>query len=82
MSAGLHFACRGLIALEVLFVIGVLVWQGVTAQGASEPMEPTMSPSSPTVGIAVLVDKTRDRFRDRRVIASFRRLGVATILVP
>lgn len=55
MSPGLLFTGRGLLALGVLFVIGVLVWQGVTAQGAPDPLEPTMSPTSATVSIAVLV---------------------------
>ncbi len=55
MPLGWLVAVRGLLCLAALLVIGVLVWQGVTAKGAPDPLEPTMSPTSATVSIAVLV---------------------------
>src|SRR5213596_3215190 len=44
----------GLLAIA-LFVIAMLVWQGVTAQGAPDPMRPNTSPTVAFLDIGVLV---------------------------
>src|SRR4051812_22881558 len=43
------------ILLATLGVIGLLVWQGVTAQGAPDPLRPNTSPTVAFLDIAVLV---------------------------
>ena len=43
------------IVIAALIVVGVLVWQGVTAQGAPDPTAPNTSPTAALLGIAVLV---------------------------
>jgi len=44
----------GILAIA-LFVIGMLVWQGVTAQGAPDPMRPNTSPTVAFLDIGILV---------------------------
>jgi high-affinity iron transporter len=44
----------GVIA-AALFVIGMLIWQGITAQGAPDPMRPNTSPTVAFLDIGVLV---------------------------
>src|SRR5213596_2279523 len=44
----------GLLAIA-LFVIAMLVWQGVTAQGAPDPMRPNTSPTVAFLDIGILV---------------------------
>src|SRR5919109_2910475 len=44
----------GVIA-AALFVIGMLIWQGITAQGAPDPMRPDARPSVAFLDIGVLV---------------------------
>src|SRR5437660_5233702 len=43
------------VAAAALFVIAMLVWQGVTAHGAPDPMRPNTSPTVAALDIAVLV---------------------------
>src|SRR3954465_13601540 len=43
------------ILLATVGVIGLLVWQGVTAQGAPDPLRPNTSPTVAFLDIAVLV---------------------------
>ncbi len=43
----------GILAIA-LFVIGMLVWQGVTAQGAPDPMRPNTSPTVAFLDIGIL----------------------------
>src|SRR3954454_7256910 len=43
------------ILLATLGVIGLLVWQGVTAQGAPDPLRPQTSPTVAFLDIGVLV---------------------------
>ena len=38
-----------------LFVIGIVIWQGVTAQGAPDPTQPNTSPTAAFLDIGVLV---------------------------
>src|SRR5919109_4729635 len=44
----------GVIA-AALFVIGMLIWQGITAQGAPDPMRPNPTPTVAFLDIGVLV---------------------------
>src|SRR5207247_4396461 len=44
----------GILAVA-LFVIAMLVWQGVTAQGAPDPMRPNTSPTVAFLDIGILV---------------------------
>lgn len=46
---------RGLLLGAVALVLGMLVWQGVTAHGAPDPTLPRTSPTVATLDIAVLV---------------------------
>lgn len=46
---------RSLLALAALVVVGVLVWQGLTAGGNPDPTRPNMSPAAALLNIAVLV---------------------------
>ena len=50
-----RFFIRVTLILAALIVVGVLVWQGVTAQGAPDPTAPNTSPTAALLGIAVLV---------------------------
>src|SRR3989454_12168928 len=43
------------VAAAALFVIAMLVWQGVTAHGAPDPMRPNTSPTVAFLDIGVLV---------------------------
>src|SRR6266516_2959961 len=43
------------VAAAALFVIAMLVWQGVTAHGAPDPMRPNTSPTVAALDISVLV---------------------------
>src|SRR5256884_2110763 len=43
------------VVTAALFVIAILVWQGVTAQGAPDPMRPNTSPTVACLDIGVLV---------------------------
>src|SRR3954449_13137056 len=43
------------ILLATLGVVGLLVWQGVTAQGAPDPLRPNTSPTVAFLDIGVLV---------------------------
>jgi len=43
------------IILAVLFVIGMLVWQGVTAHGVPDPRQPNTSPTVAFLDIGILV---------------------------
>ncbi len=49
------WAWRSLLILGVLTILGVLVWQGVTAQGAPDPTAPRTSPTVAVFDIGVLV---------------------------
>jgi high-affinity iron transporter len=44
----------GLVA-AALFVIGMLIWQGITAEGAPDPMRPNTRPSVAFLDISILV---------------------------
>ncbi|MBA3652040.1 MAG: iron permease, partial [Chthoniobacterales bacterium] len=44
----------GLLA-SILCVLGVLIWQGVTAHGAPDPEHPSTSPAMAFLDIGVLV---------------------------
>ena len=46
---------RVLLAVAVLVVAGILIWQGVTAQGNPNPVAPNTSPAAATLDIGVLV---------------------------
>jgi high-affinity iron transporter len=43
------------VIVAALFVIGILVWQGVTAHGAPDPMRPNTSPTVAFLDIGILV---------------------------
>src|SRR6266550_4717811 len=43
------------IIIAALFVAGMLIWQGVTAQGAPDPMRPNTSPTVAFLDIGILV---------------------------
>jgi high-affinity iron transporter len=43
------------IVAAALFVVSMLVWQGVTAQGAPDPMRPNTSPTAAFMDISILV---------------------------
>jgi len=43
----------GILAIA-LFVVAMLVWQGVTAQGAPDPMRPNTSPTVAFLDIGIL----------------------------
>lgn len=43
------------VVAAALFVIGILIWQGVTAQGAPDPMRPNTSPTVAFLDIGILV---------------------------
>src|SRR5438093_13571428 len=43
------------VAAAALFVIAMLVWQGVTAHGAPDPMRPNTSPTVAFLDIGILV---------------------------
>src|SRR5437773_6525192 len=43
------------VVAAVLFVIAMLVWQGVSAQGATDPMRPNTSPTVAFLDIGILV---------------------------
>jgi high-affinity iron transporter len=51
----LRTTLRILLAVAALAVIGVLVWQGITARGNPDPTSPNTSPAAATVDIGVLV---------------------------
>src|SRR5207248_3380656 len=44
----------GILAIA-LFVVAMLVWQGITAQGAPDPMRPNTSPTVAFLDIGILV---------------------------
>jgi len=46
---------RILLLLAALMVVGVLVWQGITAKGNPDPTAPNISPTAALLNIAVLV---------------------------
>jgi len=46
---------RGVLLIAALIVVGVLVWQGVTAGGNPDPTIPQISPTVVTLDISVLV---------------------------
>jgi high-affinity iron transporter len=46
--------CTGIVA-AALFVVAILVWQGITAQGAPDPMRPNTSPTVAFLDIGILV---------------------------
>jgi high-affinity iron transporter len=46
---------RILLALAAVVIVGVLVWQGVTAGGNPDPTAPNISPAAALLNIAVLV---------------------------
>src|SRR5438874_11762003 len=48
-------ALRTGIVAAALFVVAILVWQGITAQGAPDPMRPNTSPTVAFLDIGVLV---------------------------
>ncbi len=48
-------AFRVLLIAAVLVVVGVLVWQGLTAHGNPNPASPNLSPAAATLDIGVLV---------------------------
>ncbi len=50
-----RFAFRTLLLLAALIVVGVLVWQGITAGGNPDPTAPNTSPTAALLNIAVLV---------------------------
>jgi len=43
------------IVVAALFVVGMIVWQGVTARGAPDPMQPNTSPTVAFLDIGILV---------------------------
>src|SRR5438552_9879795 len=48
-------ALRTGIVAAALFVVAILVWQGITAQGAPDPMRPNTSPTVAFLDIGILV---------------------------
>jgi high-affinity iron transporter len=48
-------ALRTGIVVAALFVVAILVWQGITAQGAPDPMRPNTSPTVAFLDIGILV---------------------------
>src|SRR5437762_8681520 len=48
-------ALRTGIVAAALFVVAILVWQGITAQGAPDPMRPNTSPTVALLDIGILV---------------------------
>ena len=51
----LRAVLRILLASAVLVIVGVLIWQGLTAQGNPNPAAPNTSPAAATLDIGVLV---------------------------
>jgi high-affinity iron transporter len=51
----LRTAFRILLGIAALTTVGVLVWQGITAQGNPDPTAPHTSPAAATLDIGVLV---------------------------
>lgn len=43
------------IVVAALFVVGMIIWQGVTAHGAPDPMQPNTSPTVAFLDIGILV---------------------------
>ncbi|HUK82942.1 MAG TPA: FTR1 family protein, partial [Verrucomicrobiae bacterium] len=54
-STVLRIALRSLLLIAALFVVGVLVWQGITAGGNPDPIAPHTSPTAAVLNIGVLV---------------------------
>ena len=50
-----RFFIRIALVLAALIVVGILVWQGITAGGNPDPTAPNTSPTAALLGIAVLV---------------------------
>ena len=50
-----YFFIRGLLVFAALFVVGVLVWQGITAHGSPDPLQAHGSQSVAIFDIGVLV---------------------------
>ena len=51
----LRTALRVLFLVAALIVVGILVWQGITAKGSPDPTAPNTSPAAATLDIGVLV---------------------------
>ncbi|HUE37079.1 MAG TPA: FTR1 family protein [Candidatus Acidoferrum sp.] len=51
----LRTALRTLLLVAALVVVGILVWQGLTARGNPNPTSPNTSPAAATLDIGVLV---------------------------
>src|ERR1700756_3315904 len=51
----LRFAARAVLVLAAAIVLGVFVWQGVTAKGAPDPTQPHTSRTVALLDIGVLV---------------------------
>ena len=54
-SKARRVAMRVLLGLAALMIIGILAWQGITANGAPDPLAPHTSRASAILDIAVLV---------------------------
>lgn len=55
VAAGVYLVFRIALLLSILFVVGVLVWQGISAHGAPDPTDPRTSPTVAVFDIGVLV---------------------------
>src|ERR1043166_4305863 len=51
----LRFALQVGVAAAALVVLGLIVWQGITAQGAPDPTQPNTSPTVAFLDIGILV---------------------------
>src|ERR1043165_4021341 len=88
----------GIRALAAAAVVGVLIWQGVTEQGAPDPLRPNTSPTVAFLDIGVLVFReglecilvlaaitasmTGTKQAHRRPVALEAGIGVGATLIP